>query len=122
MTKLDEIEARVDAATPGPWIGFPNAIKGGVAFQPTLHSVDSLEERVCPCCGQTDGSVVIADDFRMKFDADFVAHARDDIPLLIRAVRQLSAVRLKLIERAPKLVDNLPIGVDRDVLELLYDK
>ena len=121
MTTLNETEARANSATAGPWIGFPNATRGGVAYKPTLHSVDSEKERICPCCGQEDGTFVISDDVRMMADAEFIAHARADVPLLIRAVRQLDIER-KVNRKLFDAVDNIWLSpsLDTDIRDA-YD-
>lgn len=69
--ELEEIRARVEAATPPPWT-VTHAWR-----EPTKWSVDP----VAPM--QED------DIFRTKEDAEFVAYARDDIPKLLAEVERL---------------------------------
>lgn len=66
--RLDEIEARCEAATPGPW---RNRDLLGVLGRP--------EDGVQICGGCTNDN------------RDFIAHARQDIPALIAAVRERDA-------------------------------
>jgi hypothetical protein len=64
---LDAIEARVNAATEGPWqiIGGGEYVTGaGVGI------------------GTADGGI-------MARDAEFIAHAREDVPALVAEVRRL---------------------------------
>ncbi len=69
---LDAIEARVEAATEGPWTVGANA--------------------GCGCCrwirqGDEDGPQICnADD---RGDDQFIAHARTDVPALVAEVRRL---------------------------------
>jgi hypothetical protein len=72
-TELDEIEARCDAASPGPWKypyrGFPGVVgsKRGCLWTSGRH-----EGRV-----------------NHEADAEFIAHARQDVPDLIAEIRRL---------------------------------
>lgn len=80
MTELDEIRARAAAATVGPWIGGNGYVHTVPEFD--LHRFDIMPETVAR--GMED------------VDAEFIAHAREDIPRLLAAV---DAVR-SLIEDA----------------------
>lgn len=73
--RLDEIRARADAATSGPW---------------TRRSRDADErdgalghEIVGPPMPQLRGQ------FERKADADFIAHAREDVPYLLEHIAYL---------------------------------
>lgn len=73
--QLQEIECRVNAATAGPWMSF---IEGrdhtsGSSFIRT--SSEDIE-----LSGATEA------------DQDFIAHARQDVPLLLAEVRRLSRI------------------------------
>lgn len=74
MSRIDEIRARCDAATPEPWKEEPNL--GGV-----------------PCV--ISKKVAIACTYKESVDswlnADFIAHARDDIPYLLSEIDRLTA-------------------------------
>lgn len=69
MTKLDEIRARAEAATAGPWhIGHISEIHDDVA------DIDSF-----------DGAV--ADNVYGSQNLAFLVHARTDIPLLLEVIK-----------------------------------
>lgn len=69
---LDEIQARADAATGGPWehVGSYGRIVSG-------------HVQVCRAYG---------DDGTATPDAEFIAHARTDVPRLVAALRAVEAV------------------------------
>lgn len=64
MNRLDEIEARANAATEGPWNVFMDRID---------HPGRSL--------------VAVAYDVGCDEDAEFIAHARTDVPALVAVAR-----------------------------------
>lgn len=68
MNRLDEIEARANAATVGPWMGimYPDGFLGRVIG------------------GNGFG---VAEDFPDDADAEFIAHARTDVPDMAAALR-----------------------------------
>lgn len=80
---LDAIKARADAASKGPWIsatdtGRKNGVSliGATADRGTGKAI----------------AVLAAPDVRQRaVDADFVAHARDDVPALVAEVGRLRA-------------------------------
>ena len=65
MNRLDEIEARANAATEGPW----DLIGGGEYVTP-------VGIMVAPDDGGVNGA-----------DAEFIAHARTDVPALVAVAR-----------------------------------
>lgn len=73
--RLDEIEARAEAATPGPWEWHPYMSSGATLAKPNHpgHEVNILKT--------TDDWPPVADD------AEFIAHARTDVPALVAALR-----------------------------------
>ena len=75
MNRLNEIEARANAATEGPWEGirYPDGLLGRV--------IASDELGVC-----------IAEDFPDDADAEFIAHARADVPDMAAALRAVLAI------------------------------
>lgn len=97
MTTLDEIQARADAASPAPWriekdreedyeqgipySEWPQTLVGPAnAYQSqrmkdhgTTHQVDEISELTFP-------------------DAEFIAHAREDVPRLVAALRAVEEV------------------------------
>ena len=74
MNRLDEIEARTTAATEGPW-----ELLGGGEY------VSGPDILVAP----DDGGVTSA-------DAEFIAHARQDAPALVAALRAVLGVHARL--------------------------
>ena len=79
MTALDrlaEIEALANAATEGPW----------TASGPFIGAVNAPEEDD-PIFAEVNGE----DDERAELDAEFIAHARTDVPALVAALRAVLA-------------------------------
>ena len=80
--ELKAIKRRTKKATPGPWtvgehhgVDFPEAVLYDIA------------------CNTND----ITDEIYLKEDADFIAHARTDVPALVEEVKRLQlALALKL--------------------------
>jgi hypothetical protein len=73
---LDAIRARVDAATPGPWRTLGTGVAGGDHWY------------VCDD-GQSLASIASNDgenEDQREPDAEFIAHAREDIPALLDAL------------------------------------
>lgn len=90
--RLAEIEARADAATPGPWEADLDRHGETRGIWPTT-----------PGGEQIIGSYVAADGFDSvgwsggtDDNLRFIAHARDDIPWLINRVRELEAQNSRL--------------------------
>lgn len=73
--RLDEIEARADAATDGPWIT-GGSIEEGVTRFGTLNDPDDPSE-----------PGVLLGDVAYEANAEFIAHARADVPRLVAALR-----------------------------------
>jgi hypothetical protein len=73
MSRIDDIEAREKAASAGPWKRSRNYLGGAY-----LVSVRSLH-------------VTVAEGF-LKRDAEFIAHARQDIPDLLAFVHEMTAL------------------------------
>jgi len=69
-TELKEIEAREEAATPGPWLH-----KDADAYG--VRSADGINGLRC-----------VASGFLNNDDIEFVSHSRTDIPRLIKAIRE----------------------------------
>ena len=76
MNRLDKIEARANAATEGPWMGirYPDGFLGRVIG------------------GNGFG---VAEDFPDDADAEFIAHARTDVPALVAALRAVLNLHFK---------------------------
>lgn len=76
MTRLSEIRAREQAATPGEW---------SVVVQPQHAFVGVLESKFVRM-GLTKDTY-----HQAKFDAWFIAHARADIPYLLSLIDEIAA-------------------------------
>lgn len=85
---LDPIRARLEAACPGPWRKY-NSNEGSVDYGP-LWAVANDAYHNPPA---DDDTPWIAVDVHtgLEADADFIAHARDDSPLLLAEVEHLRA-------------------------------
>ena len=71
--RLTEIRARLDAATPGPWV------------------VTGQEILTVAVDGQTGWESLVADVWHRDRDADLIAHAPADIAWLLDEVERLRA-------------------------------
>ena len=84
MSRLGEIKARADVATPGPW----HAWDRGIGWE--VHK----GEECAPGCGRSCDA--LNGEFRDTFtraDAEFIAAAREDEPWLVSEVERLTAER-----------------------------
>jgi hypothetical protein len=78
MTRIEDIKARAEAATPGPWTD------------------GERDQGYWVCQPGEDGDVVVGDHYKPDApDAAFIAHARQDIPDLLR-VAEAAAPFLRL--------------------------
>jgi len=84
--RLDEIEARHKAATPGPWTDQETGYsKSGYADGEHYHQIRfSFDPNI-------DSYPRGLKDLMSAEDAAFIAHARDDVPDLAAEVRRLKA-------------------------------
>lgn len=73
---LDEIEAMANAATPGPWVASPDWAADG-------------EELPTWGVSAPDAGTELVFGAEREEDAQLMAHARDDVLRLCRAVREL---------------------------------
>ena len=94
MSRLDEIKARVEAATPGPW---PKDYVYN-AIRHISRNCDFIESDIDPEFGWLYGPVD---------DPTFIAHAREDIPYLLAEVERL-IMRAKTAETAARLTEASP--------------
>lgn len=76
---LDAIEQRAHAATEGPW-------------EASAHDHYLV---ICPDCGVRGGYE--------RADAEFIAHARSDVPALLAEVRRLRAMEQRVSRVAREL-------------------
>lgn len=84
MSNLDlpAIKARYEAATEGPWTGEDNYVRGD-------HGVLAM----CPCYGP--GYLA---EFPAAANAEFIAHARTDVPELVAEVERLRKTTFDLLD------------------------
>lgn len=81
---LTAIEARVEAATDGPWENDGNGIsQSWMRPEPWLQVVTQEVNCGTYCQGGSCSGVI------RSADADFISHAREDIPLLLAEVHRL---------------------------------
>lgn len=122
---LDEVKARAESATPGPWrqesyLSGTEYIRFQTSTKENSHGDGTLG------CHMTYRNIAAFDmsedecDRRKHADANFIAHARTDVPLLISkleaAERALDKVAL-LMRGAPSIA---PM-TDQMVLKLAED-
>lgn len=88
-TRLQEIEARADAATEGPW------------YKEDVSERDVRRTGWGVCIRGTWNMVLESVDPNNEHDADFIAHARTDIPVLIAEIRRLQRENFDLREQVP---------------------
>ena len=84
--ELAEIEARANAATPGPWDS-AYGMTGTFVFE-------VLNEDDAHC------TIAELSRFNQRNDAAFISHAREDIPALIAEVRRLRQRRCRQSDEA----------------------
>lgn len=75
--QLSEIEERTNAATEGPWIAEYSSEQGDCVIPHDAHS--------------TREAVAVCRLYLRAFDAEFIAHARTDVPKLVAEVKRLQA-------------------------------
>lgn len=83
IDRLDEIEARAAAATAGPW----------EAFEDVGQGLDDWSWTVRGATGVVAEVVDDRDYDQVDSDIEFIAHARTDVPALVRALREVLALR-----------------------------
>lgn len=104
---LAEIKAREQAATPGPWVAesyYPEHISEPV---PKFRRVKNSEDN-------------IVSDLSFSFqrsDANFISHARADIPALVAEVERLRGVESELVyeKRANEAITGVNSLINRSV-------
>ena len=78
--QLEEIKARCEAATPGPWLRHPEEFGQNIFCATSETRIDWLFS--------IQGSAIVAD---IRRDIDFMAAARTDVPALVAEVEWLRA-------------------------------
>lgn len=84
MNRLDEIAARAELATEGPWEATPN--DRIVSSTKTWPEGDPYD-----VAGMFGHKGDVVEGCRTP-DAEFIAHAREDVPALLAALRAVEAV------------------------------
>ena len=109
MTRLAEIEQRLQAATPGPW--FAHYEQDG---EPTIPFVSDSDDE------EWDGRLLLnVDSDREDADAAFIAHAPDDIRYLLEQVRRLRGLLRYLWTQADVEARRVDGGKVRDAFDAL---
>ena len=80
MTTLDEIQARADAATPGPWKLWGMTVMADPLGNSNVEESHDIAHTFDPDRGLR------------TFNADFIRAAREDVPKLVAALRAVDAV------------------------------
>jgi len=101
-SKLDEIEARASKATEGPWRALGTGASGGDHWY-----ICDRDEAIASISCQ-DG---INEDQREP-DAVFIAHAREDVPRLLVALRAVEAFCATSEQHAAEYGDTASVYVD----------
>lgn len=84
MLDLDAIEARANAATPGPW---------------HWEAEDDCRTLVAADLPNVEPLLFFDDGWAQPCDREFVAHAREDVPALVAEVRLLRAIAEDALQR-----------------------
>jgi len=90
LRRVEEIERRANKATPGPWeaspMGFPVAEDGMIVegAGAEVHPFADVAAKTGVIGERRTGKQVVA-------DAEFIAHAREDVPWLCQVVQELIA-------------------------------
>lgn len=96
--RLNEIEARADAATPGPW-GICMGSGGNLCTALSSEGFEDWDRRFTPIADFLPDWILEAEDGKggssirkdHRQDMDFVAHSRQDIPDLVAYARALQS-------------------------------
>lgn len=108
---LDAIQARVDKATPGPWrsneplkgwIEAPNCCDRGPMHIADIRGWGHLTGRGHGAHAMDEASAIAVHEA----NADFIKHAREDVPALVAEIRRLrSATTPSMRERCARVAD-----------------
>ena len=108
---LDAIEARADAATDGPWVvKHEPAWEADNVQHPDVITVGAQmwegdDEPMTVCLVSTDYE---DDPVDVLLDAEFIAHARTDVPALVAALREARAK----VEAMRSWIDGAKVDLD----------
>lgn len=101
MIDLAPIRDRVQKATPGPWIVEPSS-------RPTIHTAADTGSGYFgqnSLLGMWKYGAEWGQPFDNMDDADFIAHARDDVPALLAEVDRLQTLAKNQADQAKSLSD-----------------
>ena len=93
MNRLNEIEARANAATPGPW-------EAGCNDRHVLYVATENEE----FCAEYGPELYDSQGFFSDDDTEFIAHARTDVPWLLEQVDRRDKALEKVLRLHPRVV------------------
>lgn len=96
MSRVDDIRARAEAATQGPWAIWHDLDHRGFT---TVGDAESYDEILAN--GECEESNPTAHVY-VEEDAEFIAHAREDVPWLLEHVDRLLEERAEAWERGFK--------------------
>lgn len=111
MTRLDEIRARLAAATPGPWHSVWDDDADGDAYStPTIYTTAEgvpEDDRGVVCCMYYDGDLVGA----TEPNAALIASAPDDLAFLLAEVERLTGEAAAERRKVGRELDTLARGL-----------
>lgn len=94
-SRLGEIQARADAATAGPWVSTQSADEESTTWiESPWGDVLNHDER-------GSGHLHVNFSWMKRLDADFIAHARVDVPELVEALRAVETVHTQELGGTP---------------------
>jgi hypothetical protein len=99
---LEAIKARAEAATPGPWKLW------GMSVQSDRHGTGEVDY------SQTIAQTLDPDRGLRTFNAQFIAHAREDVPALVVEVERL---RKELDEAQLRSIEARNPGIDMEAVK-----
>jgi len=113
LERLDAIDARAMAATPGPW-----------SIQPDLHS-DDADAYVGYYPDPDDVEVEVFDrryepfmgiELRFDRDREFIEYSRQDVPVMATALRALLHLHARVVRGGPAIC----AGCSDDLVSFLW--
>ena len=93
--RLQEIKERAEKATPGPWKVYQDAISTSIGTE-FIHPQLNGPMPVITDAYHVGGAINIYID---DADAEFIAHARQDVPALIAEIERLRSVIWRISDR-----------------------
>jgi len=109
--QLHAIEDRLNAATPGPWVSVWSEESGGLTDDPEYPLIHTEDGEPVIQLTYYDGHLIAC----LEDDASLIAHAPEDLRVLVEEVRRLQEilkVREELVDAAQKLFlsYDIPVG------------